>query len=105
MFNMLVFSDIVMSSEGIFSQSKVFSCVCMHAHLFGLVWLFVTSQTVAHQAPLSMRFPKREYWSGLSFPSPGDLPGSEIEPTSPALEGEFFTTESPRKPSSLTWVF
>ena len=40
--------------------------------------------TVAHQAPLSMEFPKQEYWSGLPFPSPGDFPDPGIEPTSPA---------------------
>ena len=44
-----------------------------------------TSWTVIHQAPLSMEFSRREYWNGLPFPSPGDIPGSEIEPVSPAL--------------------
>ena len=42
--------------------------------------------TVAHQAPLSMGFLRQEYWSGLPFPSPGDLPNLGIEPWSPALE-------------------
>ena len=69
------------------------------------VQIFVAPWTVAHQAPLSMRFPRWEYWTGLPFPSPGDLPDPGIEPESPALAGEFFTTESPGKPSSLTWVF
>ena len=50
----------------------------------GRVWLFATPWTVAHQAPLSMGFSRQEYWSGLLFPSPGDLPNSGIEPTSPA---------------------
>ena len=45
--------------------------------------------------PLSMRFPRQEYWSGLPFPSPGDLTDPGIEPASPALEGGFFTTEPP----------
>ena len=49
--------------------------------------------TVAHQAPLSMGFPSQEYWSGLPFPSPGDLPDSGIKPTFPALAGGFFTSE------------
>ena len=53
--------------------------------------------TVAHQAPLSMGFPRQEYWSRLPLPSPGDLPDPGIEPTSPALAGEFFTTESSAK--------
>ena len=45
------------------------------------------------QAPLSMGFPRQEYWSGLPFPSPGDLPNPGMEPASPALAGRFFTTE------------
>ena len=44
------------------------------------------SWTVAHQAPLSMGFSRQEYWSGLPFPSPGDLPNPGIKPTSPALQ-------------------
>ena len=58
----------------------------------------VTLWTVARQAPLSVRFPRREYWSGLPFPPPGDLPDPGIEPTSPALAGRFFITEPPGKP-------
>ena len=56
----------------------------------------VTPWTVACQAPQSMRFPRQEYWSGLPFPSPGDLPDPGIKPVSPAspaLAGGFFTTE------------
>ena len=60
---------------------------------------FATPWTVACQVPLSMRFPRQDYWSGLPFPSPGDLPSPEIEPTSPALEGRFFTPELPGKPT------
>ena len=51
---------------------------------FSHVRLFVTSWTVAHQAPLSMGFSRQEYWSGLLCPPPGDLPDLEIEPESPA---------------------
>ena len=54
-----------------------------------------TPWTVAHQFPLSMGFPRQEYWSGLPFPSPGDLPDPGIEPVSLALAGRFFTTEPP----------
>ena len=50
--------------------------------------LFVTPWTVGHQAPPSMGFPRQEYWSGLPFPSPGDLPDAGIEPRSPALQAE-----------------
>ena len=58
---------------------------------------FVTPWTAALQAPLSMGFPRQEYWSGLPFPSPGDLPNPGIKPMSPALAGGFFTTEPPGK--------
>jgi len=61
---------------------------------------FATPWSVAHQVPLSMGFPRQEYWSGLPFPSPGDLPDLGIEPTSPALAGGFFTNEPPGKPLS-----
>ena len=69
-------------------------CVCVLSR----VQLFATPWTVAHQAPLSMEFPRQEYWSGLPFPSPGDLPNPGIKPESPALAGGFFTIETPRKP-------
>ena len=71
------------------------------------VQLLVTPWTVARQAPLSMRVPRQEYWSGLPFPSPGDLPEPGIKPESPispALAGVFFTTEPPGKPK-LTAIF
>ena len=53
---------------------------------------------IARQAPLSMESSKQEYWSGLPFPPPGDLPDPGIEPVSPALAGGFFTAEPPGKP-------
>ena len=53
----------------------------------------VTPWTVAHQAPLSMGFSRQEYWSGLPFPSPGDLPDPGIEPGSPALQADSLPTE------------
>ena len=62
--------------------------------------LFATPWTVAHQAPLSTEFSRQEYWSGLLFPSPGDLTDPGIEPESSALAGRFFTTEPPGKPLS-----
>ena len=49
---------------------------------------FVTPWTVAHQAPLSMEFPRQEHWSGLPFPSPGNLPGPGTAPVSPAFQAE-----------------
>ena len=54
---------------------------------------FATPWTVAYQAPLSMEFPRQEYWSGLPFLSPGDLPDPGIELATPELTGRFFTTE------------
>ena len=55
------------------------------------VRLFATPWTVAYQAPLSMGFSRPECWSGLPFPSPGDLPDPGIEPGSPALQADTFT--------------
>ena len=65
------------------------------------VWLFATPWTVARQAPLSMGFSRQEYWSGLPFPSPGDLPDPGIEPASPALQADSLLSEPPGKPISL----
>ena len=58
---------------------------------------FVTPWTVACQAPLSVGFSRQEYWSGLPFPSPGDLPNPGMESGSPALAGGFFATVAPGK--------
>ena len=57
------------------------------------VRLFVTPWTAAYQASLSMGFSRQEYWSGLPFPSPGDLPDPGIEPRSPALCTDALPTE------------
>jgi len=54
-----------------------------------------TPWTVAHQAPPSMEFSRQEYWSGLPFPSPGDLPNPGIKPRSPALQADALTSEPP----------
>ena len=59
----------------------------------------VNPWTVADQAPLSMGFPRHEYWNGLPFPFPGYLPDPGIKPMSPALADEFATTEPPVPPS------
>ena len=59
---------------------------------------FVTPQTVAHQAPLSVGFSRQEYCSELPFPPPGGLPDPGLKPASPVLAGGFFTTEPPGKP-------
>ena len=80
-------------------------CICYYVWVL-FVWmlrhgqLFVTPWTVVRKPPLSMEFSRQEYWSGLHFPPPVDLPDPGIEPWSlacPALAGGFFTTEPPGK--------
>ena len=61
------------------------------------VQLFATLWSVACQAPLSMGFSRQEYWSGVPFPSPGDLPNPGIEPRSPALQADALSSEPPNK--------
>ena len=68
--------------------------------LLSHVRLFATLWTVAYQAPPSMGFFRQEYWSGLPFPSPGDLPDPGIEPGSPALQADALPSELPGKSSS-----
>ena len=72
-------------------------------HLLSHVQLFATPWTVAYQAPPSMGFSRQEYWSGLPFPSPGDLPNPGIEPGSPAFQADALTSEPPGKPAAITW--
>ena len=62
------------------------------------VQFFATPWTVAYQAPHSMGFPRQEYWSGLPFPSPGDLLNPGIKPRSPALQADALPSEPPGKP-------
>ena len=78
---------------GVFMISSVQSFSCVR--------LFTTSSTVAPQAPLSMGFSKQEYWNGLPFPSPGDLPDPGIEPGSPALQADSLLTELGAKPDTV----
>ena len=58
----------------------------------------MTPWTVAYKAPLSMEFSRQEYWSGLLFPLPGDLPDPGIEPGSPTLQADALLSEPPGKP-------
>ena len=81
-----------------FLNVQQYPCVCVSC-----VRLFVTPWTVSCQASLSMGFSRQEYWGGLPFPSPGDLPNPGIKPGSPgspALVGRIFTTESQGKTSN-----
>ena len=66
----------------------------------GRVQLFTTPWTVAFQAPLPMEFSRQEYWSGLPFPSPGDIPKPGIEPRSLPLKADALPSETPGKPAS-----
>ena len=77
----------------------LFTCVCVK--LLSRVQLFATPWTVVHQVPLSMGFSRQEYWSGLPFPSPGDLPNPGIKPVSPALQADALSSEPPGKLHSL----
>ena len=65
------------------------------------VRLFATPWTIAYQAPLSMGFSRQECWSGLPFPSPGDLPNPGIEPRSLALQEDTLLSEPPGKPPNV----
>ena len=67
------------------------------------VRLFAAPWTVAYQAPPSMGFSRQEYWSGLPFPSPGDLPNSGIEPRSPTLQANSLPAEPPGKGNLKTY--
>ena len=80
--------------------------VCVMTYLllllspFTCVRLFATPWTVAHEAPLSMGFSRQEYWSGLSFPPPGDLSDPGIKLPSPTLLADSLPSESPGKPKT-----
>ena len=72
------------------------------------VQLFATPGTIAHEAPLSMEFSRQEYWSGLPFSPPGDLPDPGIKPgslMSPVLAGGFFTTGATWEAQCNGWNF
>ena len=71
-------------------------CCCQSV---SCVWLFSTSRTTVHNAPLSMGLWRQEYWSGLPFHSPEDLPNSGIKPGSPALQADSLPSEPPEKPT------
>ena len=74
--------------------------MCVHAQSLSRIWLFASLWTIARQAALSMGLSRQEYWSGLPFSPPGDLPDPGIKPLSsapPALAGHLFTTEPPGK--------
>ena len=111
-------NNLTRSSSHVFSRWPLLSCqACLKTHFklrarncmsnkvvsssslsLRCVQLFVTPWTVAYQAPPSMGFSRQEYWSGLPFPSPRDLPDPGIEPKSPAFQADALTSEPPGKP-------
>ena len=96
----LLFQDSPLKWEGSGPHQSAFclsGCCCLVAKSYPSL---ATPWTVAHQAPLSTGFSRQEYWNGLPFPSPGNLPDPGIKPVSPVLAGRFFTTEPPGKPLS-----
>ena len=81
-----------------YEKECIYVCICVCVCVLSHIRHFVTPWTVDHQPPLSIRFSRQEYWSGLPFSPPGDLPNPGNEPKSPAspiLAGGFFITELP----------
>ena len=87
-------SSITFLREGDFLVHWVW---CVYVGVLCCVQLFATPWTIAHQAPLSMGFPRQEYWNRLPFSFPGNLPNPGIKPTSPASAGRFFITKPTEK--------
>ena len=83
--------------KGIKKKTTV-CCRKVKVKSLSFVQLFETLWTVAYQAPPSMEFSRQEHWSGLPFPSPGDLPDPGIKPRSPALQADPLPSEPPGKP-------
>ena len=96
------------SNMNVLNTTKLCSLKCLKQSMSWYVWsevkllscvrLFATRWTVAYQASPSMEFSRQEYWNGLPFPSPGDLPNPGIEPRSPTLQADTLPSESPGKP-------
>ena len=82
---------------GIIGLAHSFSLWKLTCYSLSHVWLFVTPWTVTCQALLSMGFSRQEYWCGLPFPSPGDLPNPGVEPRSPTLQADSLPSEPPGK--------
>ena len=79
----------------LYKHSKLIN---VYACVISCIQLFVTLWAIAYQVPLFMEFSRQEYWSGLPFPPPGDLPDPGIKSVSSTLAGRFFTTVPPEKP-------
>ena len=98
LWNRLIFEWVILLKQNFESGDGVTSIanlVPLSVKLLSRVQLFATLGTVAHQAPLSVGFSRQEYWSGLPFPSPWDLPNPGIKPGSPALQADCLSSEPP----------
>ena len=101
------------STQGLLMEPWLSSGPAVCTQLLSCVRLFANPWIVAHQTPLSKGFSGQEYWSGLPFPAPGDLPDTGMEPMRPALAGRFFTNfatwealwadQSARSSPSVMW--
>ena len=80
----------------------MYVCVSVSVKSLSRVWFFATPWTIACQAPLPMEFCRQEHWSGLPFPSPGDLPNPGIKIVSPGLQADSLPREPLRKP--ITYI-
>ena len=90
-----------MNREGLGSAQRIFGTTlltCEPVKLFSCVWLFAGYSSVAYQASPSKEFSRQEYWSGLPFPSPRDLPDPGIKASSPTLQADTLPSEPPGKP-------
>ena len=103
-YGFLLFSGIIFSCLLFMTTLAIFMFTCSYFRLLLLLFshsavfdTFVTPWTVTHQVSLFMGFLRQQYWSGLPFPSPGNLPNSGIKPTSLELGGRCFTTKPPGK--------
>ena len=74
-------------------HGQIFPCVSLSVMSYSAI-----AWTVAHQIPLSMGFPRQDYWKGQPFPFPGDLPNPGTEPRSPELQADSLSSEPPGKP-------
>ena len=90
-----------MDEDFLCSQEGYIQGVSVCVQMLGCVLLFVTPWTVAHQVPLSMEFSRQEYWSGLPFPSPGNLLKPGIKPGSPALQADSLPSELQGSPFTI----
>jgi len=105
-----VFSEIVENISTIRNIENVSTCLGKGVwetlvESLSCIDSFATPWTVDCQVPQPMDFLRQEYWSGLPFPSPGNLSYPEMEPASPALAGRFFITEPPGRNSWEPWIF